>query len=42
LDVHSVLSDPLFTNPAVGEYTLQDNSPAFGVGFITAGVPLAP
>jgi hypothetical protein len=42
LDANSVLSDPLFTNPAVGDYTLQGNSPAFGVGFITAGVPLAP
>jgi hypothetical protein len=42
LDVHSVLSDPLFTNPAAGDYMLQGNSPALGVGFITAGVPLAP
>jgi parallel beta-helix repeat protein len=42
LDADSVLSDPLFTNPAVGDYTLQGNSPAFGVGFISAGVPLAP
>lgn len=42
LDANSVLSDPLFTNPTVGDYTLQGNSPAFAVGFNAAGVPLAP
>jgi parallel beta-helix repeat protein len=42
LDAASVLSDPLFTDPTVGDYTLQNNSPAFGVGFNTAGMPLAP
>jgi parallel beta-helix repeat protein len=42
LDGNSVLTDPLFTNAAGGDYTLQLSSPAFAVGFNTSGVPLAP
>jgi parallel beta-helix repeat protein len=42
LDGNSVLTDPLFTNAAGGDYTLRLNSPAFTVGFSTSGVPLAP
>jgi parallel beta-helix repeat protein len=42
LDSNSVLSNPMFTNAPAGDYTLQPNSPAFAVGFNTAGVPLAP
>jgi Cadherin domain/Right handed beta helix region/RTX calcium-binding nonapeptide repeat (4 copies) len=29
----SVFADPLFTDPAAGDYSLQANSPAFGLGF---------
>jgi parallel beta-helix repeat protein len=32
LDVHSILADPLFRNPAAGDYSLQSESPAFDVG----------
>jgi parallel beta-helix repeat protein len=42
LDKNTVLADPLFTNAVGGDYTLQQNSPAFTVGFSTIGVPLAP
>jgi parallel beta-helix repeat protein len=42
LDAHSVLTDPQFTNPQAGDYTLQPDSPALAVGFSTNGVPLAP
>jgi hypothetical protein len=42
LDKSTLLTDPLFTNAAGGDYTLQQNSPAITVGFSTSGVPLAP
>ena len=42
LDGNSVLTDPLFTNAAGGDYTLQQGSPALPLGFSTSGVPLAP
>ena len=42
LDQNTLLTDPLFTNAAGGDYTLQQNSPAFAAGFNTSGVPLAP
>jgi parallel beta-helix repeat protein len=42
LDAHSLLNDQLFTNASEGNYSLQGNSPAYTVGFITSGVPLAP
>jgi hypothetical protein len=42
LDSNSVLSNPMFSNVQAGDYTLQANSPAYAVGFTTAGVPLAP
>jgi len=41
LDVHSVLTNPLFTNAQTGDYSLQPNSPALALGFTTEGVPLA-
>jgi parallel beta-helix repeat protein len=42
LDKNTLLTDPLFTNAAGGDYTLQLSSPALTVGFSTSGVPLAP
>jgi len=33
LDKHSVIADPLFVNPAGGDYRLKPNSPAFKLGF---------
>ena len=35
-DTHSFFADPLFKNPVRGidDYTLQSNSPAFGLGFV--------
>jgi len=41
-DLHSVLSDPAFSNAQSGDYTLLGNSPALANGFNPAGVPLAP
>ena len=32
-DRHSVIADPLFTDPAAGDFTLRADSPAFGIGF---------
>lgn len=32
-DVHSVVADPLFVNPAQGNYDLRPESPAFDLGF---------
>ena len=32
-DVHTVVADPLFTDPENGDYTLRDDSPAYGLGF---------
>jgi hypothetical protein len=40
LDVHSIAADPVFTDPGSGDYTLQPDSPAAGIGFKAAGVPL--
>ena len=33
-DVHSLNQDPMFTNPAADDYTLQPGSPAFQLGFV--------
>ena len=33
LDVRSKIADPLFVNPAAGDYRLKPNSPAFALGF---------
>ena len=33
LDPHSVVADPLFVNPAGGDYTVKDGSPALALGF---------
>ncbi len=33
LDQHSVIADPLFVNPAAGDYRLKPNSPALALGF---------
>jgi hypothetical protein len=35
---NSVAGDPLFTNPAAGDFTLQAGSPAIGAGVYIAGV----
>jgi len=40
-DAHSLTADPGFTNTQKGDYTLQMNSPAPGLGFNSSGVPLA-
>ena len=32
-DLHSVVGDPLFVNPAEDDFTLKPGSPAFGLGF---------
>jgi len=40
-DAHSLTADPGFTNAQKGDYTLQMNSPAPGLGFNSSGVPLA-
>jgi parallel beta-helix repeat protein len=42
LDKHSKIANPLFLNTTIGDYTLQSGSPAFGLGFTSTGVPLAP
>jgi hypothetical protein len=33
MDQHSVVADPLFTDPGRGDYTLSPGSPAFALGF---------
>ena len=33
-DVNSVTNNPLFNNPATGDYTLATNSPALSLGFV--------
>jgi parallel beta-helix repeat protein len=42
VDPNSMNGDPLFTNPNIGDYSLQSGSPALAMGFTTAGVPLKP
>ena len=32
-DVHSVIADPLFADPANGDFTLKPESPALKLGF---------
>ena len=41
LDGHSRNADPLFTNAAAGDYTLQAGSPAIGAGVYIPGVSTA-
>ena len=38
-DTDSVIADPLFTNPAADDYTLQPGSPAWGLGMHNVIVP---
>jgi hypothetical protein len=38
---HNVAGNPLFTNPMVGDFTLQAGSPAIGTGVYIAGVSTA-
>jgi hypothetical protein len=38
---HSMQSDPLFTNPSSGDFTLQAGSPAMGAGVYIHGVSTA-
>ena len=38
-DLNSQMADPLFTNPAAGNYTLQPGSPAIGAGTTGPGWP---
>ena len=42
-DTQSIFANPLFVNPAPGtdNFTLQSNSPAFGVGFVSFNPALA-
>ena len=42
LDAHSNNADPSFAAAGAGDYSLQAGSPAAGVGFVSAGVPLSP
>jgi len=39
-DANSQLVNPMFANATIGNYTLQANSPALGMGFTTGAVPL--
>ena len=32
-DTHSIIADPLFADPENGDFTLQEGSPAFDIGF---------
>jgi hypothetical protein len=32
-DVHSLIADPLFTDPANGDFSLAAGSPAYNLGF---------
>ncbi len=34
LDVHSVVADPMFVDPANGDYRVKPNSPALKLGFV--------
>lgn len=38
-DVHSLFADPLFRNPARGDFTLSPHSPAYRLGFTGANPP---
>ena len=38
-DTDSLIADPLFTNPAADDYTLQPGSPAWGLGMHNVIVP---
>lgn len=51
LDTHSVVADPMFTNPTGGDFTVKTGSPALTLGFtnfpmtgfgVTAGGPAQP
>jgi hypothetical protein len=42
IDKNGKQADPLFVNATIGDYTLSSSSPAFGLGFTSNGVPLAP
>jgi hypothetical protein len=33
LDANSVVADPMFVNPAEGDYSVKDGSPALALGF---------
>jgi len=32
-DLHSIVADPLFRDPFDGDFTLDENSPAYKIGF---------
>jgi parallel beta-helix repeat protein len=40
-DANSQLVNPMFANAVIGDYALQANSPALGLGFSTSATPLA-
>ena len=42
VEANSVLANPMFTNSPSGDYSLEQSSPAFNLGFSAADVPLAP
>ena len=42
VEANSLLANPLFTNSQSGDYSLEQSSPAFNLGFSAIDLPLAP